>query len=83
MYRDTLTTHTLDEYQVYALIIIIPVNTVSSSHNPAFLNQGSSTCVVISATRQVLKRDLRIGKTDQRCVYAISQNYEFDIIDLF
>lgn len=41
--------------------ITSPVHTVSSCHNPAPLNQGSSTCVVVPTSRSVLKRDLRGG----------------------
>lgn len=37
---------------------LLPVHTVSSSHDPPSLDQGSSTGVVKAAARFVLKRDL-------------------------
>lgn len=56
-------------YRVY-FFLISPVHTVSSCHNPASLNQGSSACVIVVAARSVLKRDLRREQLNHSCVTA-------------
>lgn len=43
---------------------------MSSGHNPASLNQGSSACVIVAAARSVLKRDLRGEQLNRSCVTA-------------
>lgn len=59
---------------VLQLIIMLPVHTVSSCHNPASLNQGSSACVVVVAARSVLKRDLRGGGGVKTLVSVIHES---------
>lgn len=54
----------------------LPVHAVSSSQNPAGLNQASSASVVVAASGFVLKRDLRRERQRiQNSTYTDPWNY--------
>lgn len=53
---------------------MLRVHAVSSCHNPASLDQGSSAIVVVAAARSELKRDLKGEKRPSFCMNLIPES---------